>query len=60
MLSFGNVLITYANGFYLLITKLFSPISIAIFILAISMFWMFLLEIDEYNRQGTKPDVGRH
>jgi hypothetical protein len=60
MTIFSNSLITLTNGAFDFITRLFSPVSIILILLVISLSWMALLEMDEMNRQGTKPDVGRH
>lgn len=60
MTIFSNSLITLLNGAFDFITRLFSPVSIIIILLIASLVWMALLEMDEMNRQGTKPEVGRH
>jgi hypothetical protein len=60
MRIFSNSLITLTNGAFDFITRLFSPVSIILILLVISLAWMALLEMDEMNRQGTKPEVGRH
>ena len=60
MRIFSNSLITLTNGAFDFITRLFSPVSVILILLVISLAWMALLEMDEMNRQGTKPEVGRH
>jgi len=57
-LSFG--LITLFNGAYKITSNLFSPLTLIVILLGISIFWFFLIELDEYNRTGAKPNVGRH
>jgi hypothetical protein len=57
---FSYGVITMLNGMYQVIAKFFSPLSLIILVLAISICWFFLIELDEYNRSGSKPNVGRH
>lgn len=56
----GSGLITLLNGFLAMLGALASPIAIAVVLCAAGLGWFALLEIDELDRQGTKPEVGRH
>jgi|694.fasta_scaffold90463_5 hypothetical protein len=60
MLEFGNALISFINGFILLLNKLFSPVFILSFVMFISLLWIMLIELDELDRQSSKPEIGRH
>lgn len=53
-------LVALFNGLLNALTTLVSPIVLAAMVLAAGLVWMALVEIDELNRQGTKPDVGLH
>lgn len=54
-----NGLITIVNGAYKFVEQVLSPISLVILVIAGSLIWLALIEIDELNRQGTKPEIGR-
>ncbi|MFM7088858.1 MAG: hypothetical protein ACKOW9_05015 [Candidatus Paceibacterota bacterium] len=56
--SFG--LTTILNGVITLIINLASPLVIVTVLLFISFLWLCLIELDEVDRQGTKPEVMRH
>lgn len=60
METLGAGLITLANGALELILHVASPIVIIGALLVSSLAWMCLIEIDELDRQGTKPEIGRH
>jgi len=60
MLEFGNALISFINGFILLLNNVFSPVFILSFIMFISLLWIMLIELDELDRQSSKPEIGRH
>jgi len=60
MNTLANGLFTILNGLLNLFHFAISPFTIAAVILGFSLFWLMLLEIDELDRQGTKPEVGRH
>lgn len=53
-------LISFLNGLFLLVSKILNPILIITLLLALSLFWISLIEIDELDRQGSKPEIGRH
>lgn len=60
MESLSNGLVTLANGLMDLAGHLLSPIAfIGVFLVA-GFSWLCLIELDELDRQGTKPEVGRH
>lgn len=54
-----NGVITVLNGLWSILDLIFSPLTIVILALAASFAWLALLERDELDRQGTKPDIGR-
>lgn len=56
----GNGLVTLANGALGALLSLASPLVIAGVALAAGLIWLALIEVDELNRKGTKPEVGRH
>lgn len=56
----GDGIVTLLNGFGGLVSMVASPLTIIIVLLGISLTWLSLIEIDELNRQGSKPDVQRH
>lgn len=56
----GNGLVTLANGAWVAVTSIASPITLAIIGMAVGLLWLALIETDELDRQGTKPEVGRH
>jgi hypothetical protein len=60
MTILGNGLITMANGFIAMVSGLASIESLCILLLLASLGWMAQLEVDEFNRQGTKPQIRRH
>ena len=60
MNTLANGLLTIINGLFNIIHLAISPFTIAAVFLGISLFWLMLLEVDELDRQGTKPEVGRH
>jgi hypothetical protein len=60
MIELGNSIITLLNGFIILLNSLFTPIFILSFILFISFLWLSLIELNELDRQSTKPEIGRH
>lgn len=60
METLANGLFTLINGLFNILHFAFSPFTIAAIFLGFSLLWLMLLEIDELDRQGTKPEVGRH
>lgn len=55
-----NGLITIANGLLDLASRVVSPITVLVVLLVASYAWLCLIELDELDRQGTKPEIGRH
>lgn len=55
-----NGLVTLLNGAETTLAALASPVVLAVVVIAVSLFWLGLLELEEVNRQGAKPEVGRH
>jgi hypothetical protein len=56
----GAGAVTLFNGVWALITTLASPITLAVVVSAAGFFWLAGIEVEELNRQGTKPDVQLH
>lgn len=60
METIGNGLITLANGAWLAADTLVSPLTAVLLALGAGLSWLALIECDELDRQGTKPEVGLH
>jgi hypothetical protein len=60
MIDLGNSIVSLVNGLYSILNIIISPNVILAFILFVSLIWVFLIEIDELDRQGTRPEIGRH
>ena len=58
--ALGTGLILIANGLLQMLGRVADPITLIGLVLAVSLFWLAGIEIEELNRQGTKPEVGRH
>lgn len=56
----GNGLVTLANGAWTAIGSVASPLTLAGIAMALGLFWLSLIEVDELNRQGDKPEVRQH
>jgi integral membrane sensor domain MASE1 len=56
----GYGLVTFANGVTGLLGALVSPLTLGIVIGSVCLAWLALCEIEEMDRQGAKPEVGRH
>jgi len=52
-------LITVLNGGWALVDTIVHPLTFVLLILGGSFAWLALLETDELDRQGTKPEIGR-
>lgn len=59
MESLANGLITVFNGLQTLLAGLLTPIVMMSIIIGGAFVWIALIELDEINRQGTKPEIGR-
>ena len=53
-------LITMANGLVDLVLSVAHPLVLVVAALALSLTWLALIERDELDRLGTKPEIGRH
>jgi hypothetical protein len=56
----GYGLVTFFNGVTGLVGALASPLTIGIVVGSLCLGWLALCEIEEMDRQGAKPEVGRH
>jgi hypothetical protein len=56
----GHVLVTFANGAWGALGALANPLTLAGIAGACGLGWLALCEIEELDRQGAKPEVGRH
>lgn len=52
--------LTLFNGAVAFVSTLASPVTLALVISAASLGWLARCEIEELDRRGTKPMVGRH
>lgn len=53
-------LILIANGLLKMAGSLADPLTLIGVVAAVSLWWLAGIEVEELNRQGTKPQVGRH
>jgi hypothetical protein len=53
-------IITIFNGIHAAFNHVLSPIALTICILGATMAWLAAVDVEELNRRGTKPRVGRH
>lgn len=60
MSAIVDALTTLVNGTWLCVRAAMSPTGIATSLLAMSMAWLALIEIELMNRTGAKPQVGTH
>jgi hypothetical protein len=58
--TLSSGLITMANGLVDLALTVVHPLVFVAAALILSMTWLALIERDELDRLGTKPEVGRH
>lgn len=59
MNALTNGLITVANGLVALADGATTPVALMCAVVAASLAWLALIELDELNRQGTKPEIER-
>jgi hypothetical protein len=59
MQELSNGFITLYNGAVALVSGLVSPVVLLAALVGASFLWLGLIELDELNRQGTKPEVER-
>lgn len=53
-------IITLLNGIWMALTSLASPLVLAGVAMAAGLLWLALIEVDDLDRQGSKPVVERH
>jgi hypothetical protein len=53
-------LTTIFNGIRTVVDGALSPIALTVLVLGASMAWLSAVDVEELNRRGTKPRVGRH
>lgn len=58
MESLANGLYTVINGVYSLVDAVLSPAAMLVALVAASLTWLALIELDEIDRQGRKPEIG--
>jgi hypothetical protein len=56
---FANGIITIVNGLRAVTGGLVNPLSVMAILTAAGLVWLALIELDEINRQGTKPEIER-
>jgi len=57
--ALANGLITVFNGMQTLLDGLLTPIAAMGVAIGAALVWIALIELDELNRQGTKPEIER-
>jgi len=57
--ALANGLVTILNGLRALGGGLLTATALMTIVIAVSLAWIALIELDELNRQGTKPEIGR-
>lgn len=60
METLSNGLVTIANGAIRLVDLSAHPVIFVVALMAAGFAWLCMIELDELDRQGTKPQVGRH
>jgi hypothetical protein len=55
----ANGLFTVLNGVYTMLDAALGPAFIMSALVGLSFLWIALIELDELNRQGRKPEIGR-
>lgn len=60
MSDLGNSLFTLLNGAANILTALAHPLVWVVLTMAAGFAWLALVELDDVNRRGTKPFIGRH
>lgn len=59
METLANGFVTLTNGMLTLLSGVVTPVGLMTGIVAASWVWIALVELDELNRQGSKPEIGR-
>jgi len=57
--SLTNGAITVLNGLIGAFDVAFHPLTLVVVAMGVSYAWLALIELDELDRQGTKPEIGR-
>lgn len=55
----ANGLVTVFNGLRTLFDGLLTPVALMSIAIGAALLWIALIELDEINRQGTKPEIER-
>jgi hypothetical protein len=55
----ANGLVTVLNGLLTMLDGLLTPVALMAVVIAFSLTWIALVELDELDRRGTKPEIGR-
>ena len=55
----ANGLVTVFNGLQTLFNGLLTPVVVMGIAIGGALAWLALIELDELNRQGTKPEIER-
>lgn len=58
--ALANLLVTLANGLLGIFTATIHPVFLGGVVAAACLLWLAGIEIEELDRAGTKPMVGRH
>ena len=58
--TLGTGLVLIANGGMAMLHALASWMTFALVALIGSVWWLAVLEVDDLNRRGAKPEVARH
>jgi hypothetical protein len=54
-----NGAVTLYNGLVTTLDGVVSPLPLIVGLLVLSFSWLALIELDELDRQGRKPEIGR-
>lgn len=57
--ALANGFVTVLNGLLTMLNGVLSPVAVMLLVTAASLLWISLVELDELDRQGTKPEIGR-
>lgn len=55
-----NTLVAIANGWYTLVDVTSLPVLLAVGALATALAWLSIVEVEDMNQMGHKPDVVQH
>jgi hypothetical protein len=57
---FGNGIVTVFNGIWTTLIAVASPLTLGLLVLVAGLGWLARLEVDELDRQASKPRIDRH